>query len=82
MVADGDGGNCVLGRAGAAAVAAGGAFEPQLIHDGVERLDVLRHPRPVVESPSTVHSTKRENFLRISLASLLARGELPTPSIV
>ena len=65
----------MLGRAGVAAlaVAAAGVFEPQLIHDGVEKLDVLRHPRPVVESPRAVNSTKREIFLRILLASLLAR---------
>jgi hypothetical protein len=69
----------VLGRAGAEAVAAAGVFDPQLIHEGVEKFIELRQPGPVVESPRIVNSTKRENFLRILLASLLARRELPNP---
>jgi hypothetical protein len=57
-------------------VAAAGVLVPQLIHDGVEKLEPLRQPPPAVERPITANSTKREVFLRILLASLLARREL------
>lgn len=66
----------MLGRAGLDAVASTGVLVPQLIHDGVEKLEPLRQPTLAVESPIAASSTKREKVLRILLASLLARWGL------